>query len=130
MTLTTNTSKAREVAEAIGCSVPTVMNKAKVLGIVFKKRSMAEHDALLGVLMEVRPRPRRTKLVANRSANLDNRIAKHLDIGKQLINEAAVTIRELDNKIENLLSIRTGLVVYTSHLNTEQNVLTPKDGIE
>jgi len=56
MTPTTNTSKAREIAETIGCSVQTVMNKAKGLGIKFKGRSAAEHNTLLGVLNAVRPR--------------------------------------------------------------------------
>lgn len=127
MTQTTNTSTAREVAEAIGCSIQTVMNKVKDLGIKFKGRSAAEHDILLGGLGAVRPRPRRVTAKKYSGALLRDRIVKHLNAGKRLIDETAAAIRNLNSEIKNLEGKRAGLVAYSSLLDGEQRVLAPED---
>jgi preprotein translocase subunit SecF len=116
MTTTTNLSTARVVAAAFGCSVPTVMVKVKFLGIKFKGRTVAEHDALLAELEQVRPRARKAKAAPlTENQVLSQSIAGYLNQKDSLIAKVKDRITQIDltrdvlnlEKAELLEQIRT-----------------------
>jgi hypothetical protein len=122
MTSTTNTSTAREVAETIGCSIQTVMNKAKTMGLKFKGRSTDEHSALVDLLNNVRPRPRRVA-TKHSGVSLRDRITKHLEAGKRMIQHTAAEVAGIDEKIALLRQKREELVAAQRLLEAETQTL-------
>lgn len=108
---TDNLSTARQLAEAFGCSLPTVMLKAKKLGLKFKGRTTAEHDTLVAVLEEVRPRARKAKaapLTANQV--LHQSIAGHLDQKHNLIKKVKDRVAQIDLERDALNSEKATLL--------------------
>jgi len=80
----------------------------------------------------VRPRPRKTAPKKNGAKQpvLTDRIAAHLETGKQLIASAAAEIENLDKEIGKLQGKRADLVAYSSLLKAERQALAPRDETE
>jgi hypothetical protein len=123
MTNLNNESTARELATSFGCSLPTVMIKAKTLGIKFKGRTVTEHAALMDALATVQPRPRKqTKKQSKRP--LGDRIKEHFVQGKELIQ---LVEEEYDRvKTETVTLTETGIELKKTleQLKTEQETFS------
>ena len=61
-------STARQIAEETNCSMATVNNKAKKLGIKVKGRSPEDHDRLIEALKSVKPRKRKGAAAPKKAA--------------------------------------------------------------
>jgi len=120
-TVINQTTSARDIAIALGCSLPTVLTKAKSLGIKFKGRTTEQHVALMLGLAAVKPRPRKMKKTKNFSKQtLHDRIQAHLTEGKNLIICAKEELAELNKASFEIDVVRTKLVKQLELLAEEQ----------
>ncbi len=100
-------STAKQIAEEAGCSVATVNNKAKKLGIKIKGRTQDEHASLLTALSDVKPRKRKAKAKSKppkkaarqKAAGPDySDVDAYFKHGKKLISEIKKRIKDLDKE--------------------------------
>jgi len=119
-TMTDQTTTAREIAASLGCSLQTVMNKAKALGIKFKGRTATQHADLLAALDAVNPRPRKAATRRRQRKTLADRIAEHLAAGVELIAAAQEELHSLDQETAKLESQRKWVADRIAALKTEQ----------
>ena len=112
-------STAKQIAAEVGCSVATVNNKAKVIGIKLKGRSPEDHGRLMEALKSVKPRKRKaaTKKKATRkkkaaAPSFAGDVASFLTQGKSFIPELRKRIAaldkektELEGSLEKLLTL-------------------------
>jgi hypothetical protein len=122
---TTKDSTAREIASSIGCSMQTVANKAKGLGIKFRGRTGAEHDSLVAALGTVKPRPRGFTVATRRTKGekqltLAVCVARHLEESKKLFALVKAEIAEQEKQADGLRSSLDTWRKAAAQLETEQ----------
>jgi len=102
-----NLSTAKKIAEDHGCSVATVNNKAKTIGVKLKGRTQEDHDRLLTALKDVKPRKRKAKAKAPAAKKASRSKAAKPDFsdvdayfkhGKTLIAGIKKRLNELDKE--------------------------------
>ena len=100
-------STAKQIAEDAGCSVATVNNKAKKLGIKIKGRTQDEHASILTALSDVKPRKRKAKAKSKPPKNAARQkpagpdfsdVDAYFKHGKKLIAEIKKRINALDKE--------------------------------
>ena len=120
-------STASQIADEAGCSMATVNNKAKKLGIKLKGRSPEDHGNLIDALKSVKPRkrkgaaaPKKAKKAAKKKAAPAKTAAVDLDTyfnqGKAYIAEIRkrLTILEkekgaLEEQLEKLYALHPNM---------------------
>jgi len=120
--LTDHTSTTKQIAEAFGCSVATVNNKAKQMDIRLKGRTPQEHEKLLEKLAHVQPRKKRKsnknkskkgaltpvpgrvtrRKSAAKTSHTATKVASYLDDGKRLVADIQARLVELDKERDQL----------------------------
>jgi len=99
------------------------MVRAKKLGLKFKGRKTAEHDALVAALETVRPRAR--KIVVDKKSSkrtLTDRIEAHLIEGRSLLVTAKEEMAQLDKSVSDLNAARLVLSTQIDLLTAEQKL--------
>ena len=117
-------STARQIADEIGCSMATINNRAKKLGIKFKGRSPENHGNLLDALKNVKPRKKRKAAAATKAKTVKaprkKRVAatgiagdlnSFLSQGKAYISDLKKRISALDKEKAELQGMLDKLLV-------------------